>query len=255
MQNNRKTKNLMKAYIQTDKIGNYVNVNAFIANEGFIKLGYETEKFYNLDEIPTTDPEIIIVGGITNVRQRLIQLGIKNNAIPTDYPEELGQYLGRKVWKSTIEAIFQDESKWGIFIKPKDETKKFTGKVVQEYRDFIGLVDNNHPTIIWCSEITHFITEWRCYVRYGKILDIRQYKGAWDSKIDVSVVKNAINDFITAPSAYALDFGIDENGSMKLVEVNDGYSLGSYGMNSINYAKILSARWAQMTNTKDYIDF
>jgi hypothetical protein len=43
--------------------------------------------------------------------------------------------------------------------------------------------------------------------------------------------------------AYSLDFGIDENNIMKLVEVNDGHSLGSYGISAINYAKFLSARW------------
>ncbi|MFD0589275.1 ATP-grasp domain-containing protein [Paenibacillus sp. GCM10027627] len=25
------------------------------------------------------------------------------------------------------------------------------------------------------------MTEWRCFIRYGEILDVRQYKGAWDS--------------------------------------------------------------------------
>jgi hypothetical protein len=54
---------------------------------------------------------------------------------------------------------------------------------------------------------------------------------------------------------YALDFGIDENNTMKLVEVNDGHSLGTYGLGATNYAKFLSARWAQLTNTRDYAYF
>ncbi|WP_312869990.1 ATP-grasp domain-containing protein [Fontibacillus panacisegetis] len=28
------------------------------------------------------------------------------------------------------------------------------------------------------SEIVDFKTEWRCFIRYGQILDIRYYKGA-----------------------------------------------------------------------------
>jgi aspartate 1-decarboxylase len=73
--------------------------------------------------------------------------------------------------------------------------------------------------------------------------------------LDLSFVKNAIHDFKTAPAAYALDVGIDDQNQMKLVEVNDGHSLGTYGISGVNYAKFLSARWAQLTKTKDYADF
>jgi hypothetical protein len=245
----------MKAYIQTDKSGNYYNVNAYVANEGFQTLGWETEKYFSVDEITDNDPESLIVGGIGNVRKRLEKFGVERPSNEIDYPKELEKYLGRKVWVSTIEEIFRDEQKWNIFIKPKKETKKFVGKVVKDYKDFIGIVDNDNPTQIWCSEIVNFKTEWRCFIRYGEILDIRQYNGVWDSKIDLSVIKNAIKDFESSPASYALDFGIDENDTMKLVEINDGHSLGTYGISPTNYAKFLSARWSELTKTKDYARF
>jgi ATP-grasp domain, R2K clade family 3 len=245
----------MKAYIQTDKSGNYFNVNAYVANDGFQTLGWETEKYFSVDDIQDNDPAHLVVGGIGNVRKRLVQLGIERTLGEIDYPEELRKYLGRKVWVSTIEDLLSDEAHWNVFIKPKTETKKFTGKVVRAYKDFIGLVDKDKPTEIWCSEMVHFKTEWRCFIRYGEILDIRQYKGAWDAQLDLSVIKNAVDDYTSAPAAYALDFGIDENNTMKLVEVNDGHSLGTYGLGATNYAKFLSARWAQLTNTRDYAYF
>lgn len=245
----------MKAYIQTDKSGNFYNVNAYVANEGFQTLGWETEKYFSVDEITDNDPESLIVGGIGNVRKRLEKFGVEIPSNEIDYPKELEKYLGRKVWVSTIEEIFRDEQKWNIFIKPKKETKKFVGKVVKDYKDFIGIVDNDNPTQIWCSEIVNFKTEWRCFIRYGEILDVRQYKGVWDSKIDLSVIKNAIKDFESSPASYALDFGIDENDTMKLVEINDGHSLGTYGISPINYAKFLSARWSELTKKKDYARF
>jgi len=245
----------MKAYIQTDKSGNFYNVNAYVANEGFQTLGWETEKYFSVDEITDNDPESLIVGGIGNVRKRLEKFGVERPSNEIDYPKELEKYLGRKVWVSTIEEIFRDEQKWNIFIKPKKETKKFVGKVVKDYKDFIGLVDNDNPTQIWCSEIVNFKTEWRCFIRYGEILDVRQYKGVWDSKIDLFVIKNAIKDFESSPASYALDFGIDDNDTMKLVEINDGHSLGTYGISPINYAKFLSARWSELTKTKDYARF
>lgn len=245
----------MKAYIQTDKYGNYYNVNAYIANEGFTTLGWETAKYFEVANIPDLDPECLVVGGINNVKNRLVRLGINYPKHEIDYPKELEKYLGRKVWATTIEEIFNNEANWNVFIKPKTETKKFTGKVFKEYKDFIGVTDKDNPTDVWCSEIVQFKTEWRCFIRYGEILDIRQYKGDWDSKLSLRIIKHAIRDFTSAPAAYALDFGINDKNQMKLVEVNDGHSLGSYGINSTSYAKFLSARWAQLTNTEDYANF
>lgn len=245
----------MRAYIQTNKDGNYYNVSAYVANEGFVALGWETIKYFSVEEIQDNDPESLTVGGIGNVRSRLAVLGVELAVQEIDYPAELTKYLGRKVWVSTIEEVFKQENNWNIFIKPKDKIKQFNGKVVREYKDFIGLLAPDKPKSVWCSEIVNFKTEWRCFIRYGEILDIRQYKGAWDSKIDIAVVKQAITDFKSAPAAYSLDFGIDEHNVMKLVEVNEGYSLGTYGIGAISYAKFLSARWAELTKTRDYANF
>ncbi|MNI36351.1 hypothetical protein D3C73_903990 [compost metagenome] len=242
----------MKAYIQRDKNGDFYNVNAFIANEGFTSLGWETIKFYDIQEIQENNPEDLVVGGIGNVRRRLELLGVERKQGEIDYPASLSDYLGRKVWATTIQELFENKQQWNVFIKPKDTTKKFAGKVVKEYKDFIGLVENE-VTNIWCSETVDFITEWRCFIRYGQILDIRYYKGAWDSKLDLSIVKNAVRDFVDAPAAYGMDFGIDQAGNMKLVEINDGHSLGTYGTSPLNYAKFLSARWSELTGTTDYL--
>ena len=244
----------MKAYIQTDKFGEFYNVNAFIANEGFKHFGFKTEKFNKVEEISDNNPETIIVGGIGNVRKRLDILGIIRNQNEIDYPIELQKYLGRNIWKSTLETILK-EQKFNIFIKPDIETKKFAGKVFKNELDFIGLVNEENPTKVLCSEIIDFKAEFRCFIRYKEILDIRRYKGDWDKAINLEVVKNAISDFKTQPNSYALDFGITDDNKTVLVEVNDGHSLGSYGISSQNYAKFLSARWSELTKTVDYLYF
>ena len=245
----------MTAYIQTDQFGNFFNVNAYLANEGFTSLGWETIKYVNANEIDNPDPEPVVVGGIGNVRSRLRQLGIPKGDEEIDYPKELFLFFGRRIWTSTLGDVINNPQGWGIFIKPKAVTKRFEGKVVSTYKDFIGFVQEDNAMELWCSEVVSFVTEWRCFVRYGELLDIRQYKGAWDSRIDLNIVRSAIDHFKSAPAAYALDFGINDLGEMKLVEVNDGHSLGTYGMSSIHYAKFLSARWAELTNTKDYASF
>lgn len=42
-----------------------------------------------------------------------------------------------------------------------------------------------------------------------------------------------------------------DDGRTLLIEVNDGYSLGCYGLFYIDYAKLLAARWAELTGTED----
>ena len=46
----------------------------------------------------------------------------------------------------------------------------------------------------------------------------------------------------------------DDNRTL-LIEVNDGYALGCYGLFYIDYAKLLSARWAELTGTEDECAF
>lgn len=245
----------MKAYIQTDSAGEFYNVNAFLAYDGFKNFGYEIEKYVDADEILDNNPENIIVGGIGNVRKRLKNLNITRPEKEIDYPEELKPFLKRKIWESTVNQIFVDKNSWNIFIKPKIETKLFVGKVIQNEMDFLGIIDPERDIDILCSELVDFKTEWRCFICYNKILDIRRYKGVWDTKIDVETVESAIKSFISQPRAFALDFGVNEKGETILVEVNDGHSLGTYGLSSTHYAKFLSARWSELTETEDYLNF
>lgn len=246
----------MIASIQTQRDGNFYNVNAFLAYEGFTRLGWETHRFADVAELAgNPDPELLVVGGIGSVRKRLEQIGRPKTGAEIDYPEELRSYLGRRVWTDTIGLIRRTTEGAGIFIKPRALTKSFDGKVVRGPADFIGFGLEDEALEVWCSEPVSFRTEWRCFVRYGTLYDVRPYKGAWDSRLDLSVVRAAIRDFGSAPAAYALDFGVDDAGVLRLVEVNDGHSLGSYGMGAIAYARFLSARWAEMAGVKDYADF
>ena len=241
----------MKAYIQTDKEGEYYNVNAFLASVGFKALGFEIKKYFDAHEVKHKERDSIFVGGVGMVRKRLTYLGIeKPNEI--EYPIELRDFLHRKVWKSTLKQLISDQQ-YNIFIKPV-ETKLFQGKVIREFKDFIGL-NYEREVEIWCSEPIDVITEWRCFVRYGKLLDVRYYKGAWDSKLNLAIVHEAISKFSSQPASFCLDFGVDSNGKHYLIEVNDGHSLGSYGMGAISYAKFLSARWSELTGTEDRINF
>lgn len=53
------------------------------------------------------------------------------------------------------------------------------------------------------------------------------------------------------PAGCALDFGITDDGQTLLIEFNDGFSLGNYGVEPTLYAILLTARWAEINGTED----
>ncbi|MEJ0101624.1 MAG: ATP-grasp domain-containing protein [Bacteroidota bacterium] len=50
------------------------------------------------------------------------------------------------------------------------------------------------------------------------------------SNYDYKVIEKAVKAFKDSPKAYALDFGLTADGRLLLVEANEGYSIGSYGL-------------------------
>ncbi len=108
---------------------------------------------------------------------------------------------------------------------------------------------------VYVSEVVDFVSEYRVFVRYGEVLDVRHYKGDWRYYPDYKVIESCINDFYDSPKAYALDFGVTEDGRTLVVEVNASCSIGSYGLNVVDFAKFRSARWAEVTGTEDECNF
>ncbi len=89
-------------------------------------------------------------------------------------------------------------------------------------------------------------------MRYGEILGVKSYRGDWRVHFDPQVIENAIAAYHSAPAGYAADFGVTDKGETLLIGVNDGYSIGSYGLFPADYARLLASRWAQITGSKDY---
>lgn len=63
--------------------------------------------------------------------------------------------------------------------------------------------------------------------------------------------KKAVQSYTKVPAGYLADFGLTDEGRTVLIEINDGYALGSYGLFYLDYAKLLAVRWAELTGTQD----
>jgi hypothetical protein len=232
------------------------------ATIGLRKLGYNVKGFLPT-ELETLDlsKRTIVKGSIRTVRRALTLLGVpqpKN----LDIPNELKEFAQRKVWATTLgevrNAWKRDRKK--VFIKPLNWQKAFCGVVYEQVADYYGsniLRDpysvrewpDNFPVL--AQEVVYFDGEWRAYILKKEILGVRGYGyNALDKERPKnSFVQEMVDKFKSQPAAYALDFGwIKSNGKLipALVEVNEGFSLGNYGISRLNYAKMVEARWYDM---------
>jgi hypothetical protein len=241
-----------RAYIQgADGVPH--GASCFSAYLGFSDMGMQPVLFNPaVDGIPRTEVGDVLVGGIGVIRSRLRELGREVPEIC--YPESLMPFLGRDIWRSTIDTVSCTPDSWPVFVKPLEE-KLFAGTLVRSAKDLIGHGTEDMDHEVWCSNPVAFRREWRCFVLRGQILDARPYRGDWRLPLDSSVVESAVASYLDAPSGYALDFGVTDEGRTLLVEASDGYSIAPYGLESHAYARLLSARWSELAGFEDPCDF
>lgn len=221
--------------------GEFRNAATYSAYYGFDALGASLTFFPEilLIDQPITK-ETPVVGSIRLVKKALTQVGAPLPPL-LDYPEELRSYLNREVEATTFGEI---RKKWKrVFAKPLDDHKRFTGCLFEHYYNTENLEDELK---VWTSDPITFDVEYRCFVHKKELVGVHYYKGDFSKYIDTNVVQQAIKDFKNAPVAYSLDFGL-VRGTTTLVEVNDGYALGCYGLSPVKYAKMIADRWLEMS--------
>lgn len=243
----------MTLYIEPLKRGDFSNVSFYAGIEAFYNMGFELIEVNDWERLSVEESNIFF-GSIGFVQKALVQLGVK---VPehNDYPACLSEFYGRKIYTATIDEIANDPASWNVFVKPKGQLKKFTGRHVKSTFDLIGCGDRENNIPVWVSEPVNFVSEWRVFVRYNEILGVRPYKGDWRSQYDYRIIEAAVKAYEDAPAGYAIDFGLTDKGELLVVEVNEGYAIGNYGLFYTDYAKLIAARWAEMTQQADLCNF
>lgn len=100
------------------------------------------------------------------------------------------------------------------------------------------------------DDVVNFVTEYRVFVSLGRIYGIEHYKGDFTKFIDVNIIKEMVDSYKNCPKAYTLDVGLTESGETLLVEVNDMWAIGSYGINGDYYALLCERRMKEILNKK-----
>jgi hypothetical protein len=193
------------------------------------------------------DDSTFVAGDVPTIRTVLKIIGV--NVIHDTYPKSLEKYLGRQVWSTTIRNLLYQENTFGIFVKPRSKAKLFTGFTVNSYHDLLQLERYSKKTDIYCSTLVHWLSEYRVFVNNSEIVGIKLYSGDETLKLDMSIVEKAVKDFENSPertAAYGIDFGVLDSGQTTLIEWNDGFALGSYGLDKEIYTDLLIARWEEI---------
>ncbi|MDG7306551.1 ATP-grasp domain-containing protein, partial [Streptococcus pneumoniae] len=171
----------MVVYIRQSKLPSEVSINKYNAQVGAYLQGEEAVLYQSFSEIKELTSEDIVVDYIMETRALLKMMGL--NVPVHDYPIELKEFYGRKIYAGILGEIVNIPDNWGKFIKPKAGSKVFTGRVVNGTHDLIGIgLPFDYP--IWISEVVEFIAEWRCFVLDGRVLDVRPYTGDYHAQFD-----------------------------------------------------------------------
>lgn len=239
-------------YIQADAAGQAYSPSGAVAARGFAFLGYDV-RYFLPDELPELAlmPQVIVVGGMGTTRAA-IERAAGHLTTLSGVPAVLAPYLGRECWRTTTGEV-RDAGRFPVFLKPYEDAKAFTGRVVNNTVELDALLAlrPSFPALgedfpLLASEPVVFESEWRVFIRRGRVLGVSHYAGDALLFPSAGTIRLALGAFQGAPAGYSADFGVTDEGRTLLVEINDGYSLGCGALVANLYVELLEARWDEI---------
>ena len=238
------------AYLQKNpEHGEFISVPIYTLWDGCRQLGIQTKSFTQ-DEINTIDisRETLVTGGVGIVRKAFTRLGVPQPTVGEIPPKEVLDLYGRHIWSTTMAEVRQGyEDGKHFFIKPLKMHKEFSGHVTSGDISRLAMtayLPNDFE--ILASEIMNFQSEYRLFIHKGKIVSCKFYRGDFRKLVDFAVAEAFLEKIQNPPIGYSLDLGVAENEKTYIVEINDAFSLGNYGLSSIIYTKIVIDRWEEI---------
>ena len=227
------------------------SVNTAIASCGFRRLGAEVTEYQDIKEILSrVSRNDIVIDGVEQLNGYFSSLGIHNNT--PDYPDVLLPFAGRTIQKDRLGSLRRNFT-GPIFVKPTKE-KLFPGTVIRTLTDWAPLVSFPLNQEVYCSPVLDLRSEYRVFVRYDRILDVRPYLGDYHFPFDPEGLDRMLAAFTTweqRPAGCAIDIAVTAEQKTIFLELNDACALGAYGLNPIDYALLITARWSQLLSFPD----
>jgi len=237
-----------KVYIQL-KNNLPVNVDAQNAIDGFEYLGYDIVGF-TLEDVISGKMDYRakhnpFVGSIDGMTMLLKNIGKYPN--PIDFPESVinSKLLGREVATMKLNDFVDafKRTKKPMFVKPV-QTKLFDGILISK-EEHLSYLNLENCDVMVCEPL-EILSEHRVYIHNKKAIYSCNYSGDFRINPDFDYVDKLIEAYKDQPVAYTIDVAILSDGSMTVIEFNDFWAIGSYGLHSIDYAKMLLDRYCEI---------
>lgn len=121
----------------------------------------------------------------------------------------------------------------------------YQGCVFESEYDLYQVHKVSRTLKLFCSEVMTWVNEYRIYVVHSEIRSINCYAGNAFISVDIKEVNRAIQILDKASESYAgytIDFRVSASGQTALIEMNDGFAIGTYNIDNknVSYAKPLS---------------
>jgi hypothetical protein len=250
----------VKAFVLADPQGQIRDRDQLDLYDGYLALCYDTKlvtasDIYSNKEKITRDD--IFCGHVQLCQYIWKQLKVADPCIP-NYPEELKEYFGRSIRKMKFyqfRNLLKENEEFGniYFVKPV-KNKLFTGFTCVTEQECLSKTNCSPETDVYVSSYVNFGAEFRAYVYKGKVVDCFRYWGDdWKVTIPHMNIEEMVSKLNINAVFYSLDVGIDiDKKQTLLMEVNDGYALGNYGLAPVDYARYSAERWREIM--KDPLD-
>jgi hypothetical protein len=200
--------------------------------------------FEDIDQVPRSK-NVILVAFIEDTQKYLSSIGVPPK-LALNIPEELNMFTDREIRYMTLDEFFKDQE-MPIFVKPAMYAKEFAAGVISKPENKeLFFVDHDPATNVLVSSVVDFVSEYRGYVINGKLVGIKHYQGDFRVFPDIDIVDCAVTAYTSAPAGYSIDFGVTSDGRTLLIECNDGWSLGNYGLDDSTYSTLLATRWLEL---------
>ena len=146
---------------------------------------------------------------------------------PINVPEELFvntfQHTRREIFNGTDENLKTlSHGMW--FVKSNDKIKGFKEMMKIDDSHIWNLPKGNYQF----SKYITIDSEWRAFVYRGKLVGLQNYSGEFTKFPNVERIKSMILAYKSAPVAYTLDIGVDDDDTF-VIECHDFFSCGLYG--------------------------
>lgn len=233
-----------KIYIQKAG-GEFIGDYAYSAWEGFdFRRSYPIYFFEDIKEVPKSK-NVILIGYIQDTIKYFESIGIPVPH-PLGIPDEIKEFTKRNTKVMTM-GEFKKTTDLPIFVKPYSKLKEFMAGVIKKESSRRELFnDVPDESLVLTSDVLEMVSEYRGFVKRGKLVGFKHYIGDFRYYPDMKIVEDCIKTYKSAPSAYTMDFAVTDKGETVLIECNDGWSVGSYGLDGEIYVDFLLTRWVDI---------